>query len=85
VSAAGGPPFDAKEPANHRWLVELNVAIDDAGAVFDDMMRPLRERELGPVKHRELHGDAWSKIMHLLGRLVPEGGEPPRQEGGGMH
>ncbi|APR84687.1 Hypothetical protein A7982_10036 [Minicystis rosea] len=70
-------PFDPSDPeALRRWLVELNVALDDVGAIAEDMLRPTRKRELGPVKHRELYEDGWGKIMSLLGRSAPPPGAP---------
>lgn len=64
-------PFDPNDPAVRRWLVDLNVTLDDADAVVRDMLRAPQQRELGPVKHRELYREAWEKLMSLLGRALP--------------
>ena len=75
-------PFDPGDPESmRRWLVELNVALDDVGAIAEDMLRPHRKRELGPVKHRELYDDGWEKIMSLLGRSAPGSSEPDTEDG----
>ncbi|MFT3774371.1 MAG: hypothetical protein QM820_54120 [Minicystis sp.] len=71
------PPFDPSDPKLHGWLVSLNVALDDIDAISRDMLRPLRRRELGPAKHREMYEDGWGKVMSLLGRDLP----PPEPEG----
>jgi len=62
------------------WLTHLRTAVADADAVTRDMLRVPADRELGPVKHRELYKGAASKIAHLLDNL-PEGDEP-RAPGG---
>ena len=48
------------------WLAALRAALADAHAVTMDLLRPLRERELGHVKHRELYGDAEQTLDELL-------------------
>ncbi len=70
-------PFDVNDPAVHRWLVELNVALDDMRAVADDMFRKKRRRDLGRRQHRDLFKGGWRKAMSLVGRTPPE---PPAPE-----
>ena len=73
------PPPAAKSPSIPRphldwtdrvavltWLAALRAALADAHAVTVDLLRPLRERELGHVKHRELYGDAEQTLDALL-------------------
>ncbi|MFT3765691.1 MAG: hypothetical protein QM820_09270 [Minicystis sp.] len=54
------------EAAVREWLSNLRVAFADADAVTADMLRPLRQRELGHVQHRNMYGDAKKSILHLL-------------------
>ena len=53
------------------WLAAVRAALDDAHAVTVDLLRPLRERELGHVKHRELYGDAQQALDELLAFATP--------------
>ncbi|MFT3774830.1 MAG: hypothetical protein QM820_56500 [Minicystis sp.] len=69
-------PFNPQDPAVRAWLVSLNVALDDIDAVTRDLLRPLRQRELGHLKHLELYDDGWSKIMRMMGRDLPPDPEP---------
>jgi hypothetical protein len=57
------------------WLDRLRRAWDDADAVGQDMLRPPRERNLGPVKHRELYAPAADAIEWLLAH-PPDDGAP---------
>lgn len=52
--------------ARRAWLAALTAAIDDDIAVTDDMLRPLRDRRLGPAEARRIHGEATSAIRALL-------------------
>jgi len=65
-----------------RWLLDLRVAVDDAGAVTEDVLRPLRKRDLGRVKHRQLYRDACEKIAGVLDYAdpPPPGGSEPEGE-----
>lgn len=45
-------------------LIEMRVAYDDDAAVLEDMLRPLRERELGQALHQKHHVDARDKFIH---------------------
>ncbi|APR82512.1 Hypothetical protein A7982_07861 [Minicystis rosea] len=51
-------------------LVELRVSFDDADAVTEDMLRPPRQRALGPALHRDNYTDAKQKILEVLDRLL---------------
>ncbi len=66
-----------------RVLLDLRVAVDDADAVTEDMLRAPRRRELGPVLHRKNYGEARGKITSAIEYLfrLAEPGAPP--EGGG--
>ena len=76
------PSLDwADELAVRRWLLDMRVAIDDADAVVNDVLRPARERELGHVQHRKLYGDARRAVVELLDYASP----PPFGEGGQTH
>jgi len=66
------PRLDVTNPtAVATWLAALRAALADAHAVTEDLLRPLRERELGHVKHRELYGDAIHTIDELLTFATP--------------
>ncbi|MFT3776251.1 MAG: hypothetical protein QM820_63715 [Minicystis sp.] len=69
-----------------RVLVDLRVAVDDADSVAADMMRPPRQRELGPVLHRVQYREARGKIVEQIAylmRMAEEAG--PTGEGGPPH
>jgi hypothetical protein len=71
-----------------RALVDLRVAFDDADAVTQDQMRPLRKREFGPVLAAHNYGDARSRVLAAhayLMRLVSVGepGDPSGNGGAG--
>jgi hypothetical protein len=71
-----------------RWLVNLRVAIDDADSVVEDMLRPPRERELGPALHREQYAEAHQQIRGLLAFAEPpesERGDPAGSGGSPAH
>lgn len=55
-----------------RTLADLRVAFDDADAIARDMLRPSRERELGPVLHRQNYDEARAKVVQLLAFITPE-------------
>jgi len=63
------------EASVRRWLVDVRTAFDDADAVAVDMLRPVRERELGHVQHRNLYGDARKALIELLEYAAQEGGD----------
>ncbi len=69
-------PFDPNDPGVHRWLVELNVAVDDIRCAVEDRLRKRRKRDLGHRQHVALIGGGFDKIDHLLGRKAP----PPAPE-----
>jgi hypothetical protein len=70
--------LDFANPAALRaWLVDLRVAVDDAGAVTEDLLRPHRERDLGNREHARLYGDARAKLAALLSYADP----PPEDNG----
>ncbi len=81
------PSLDWSDPiAVSRWLGALRVTIDDAAAIMEDMLRPPRDRELGPALHRQRYAETAGQIRQLLdAATVPEpDGEPgdPAGEGG---
>lgn len=49
-----------------QWFADLSAALDDASAVAEDMLRPYRERSLGPAEARRLHHEADESIRALL-------------------
>jgi hypothetical protein len=48
------------------WLRDLRSSLDDIDGVVRDMLREPGERELGPVYHREIYGEAWTRVTALL-------------------
>jgi hypothetical protein len=58
-------------------LVDLRVAVDDAGAVTTDMLRRPRRRELGPALHRRNYREARDKILGQIAYLLRLTEEPP--------
>lgn len=62
-----------------RALADLRVALDDADAVVQDMLRPPRRRELGPVLHATNYHDAHARILtahaYLTMLVRDDGGE----------
>ncbi len=70
-----------------RALVDLRVAVDDADAVTRDMLRSPRERELGPVLHRDNYSEARAKIAagfaFLMASVEPEPTDPAGSGGAG--
>ena len=59
--------------AVRRFVGDLRVAFDDAAGVTEDVLRPLRKRDLGHVEHRRLFTEAREKITHLLDYATPQG------------
>ena len=65
-----------------RALVDLRAAVDDSDAVTRDMLKASRERELGPVLHRDNYGEARAKIVSSFAYLTngldddPDAGDP---------
>ncbi len=49
-----------------RWLLDLRVALDDIDSVVNDMLRPVRERELGHAQHVTLYDDARQQAVQML-------------------
>lgn len=67
----GAPPFDPKDPEKlRRILLDLRVACDDIDSVVEDMLAPVRERELGHAKHRELYDEARRTVVELLEHML---------------
>jgi hypothetical protein len=68
-----------------RALVDLRVAVDDADAVAEDMLRAPRRRELGPALHRKHYTEARRKVtatISYLMRLVGGDGSAESSNGG---
>ena len=79
------PPdrLDFGDPAAvRRFIVDLRVAFDDAAGVTEDVLRPLRKRDLGHVEHRRLFTEAKKTIASLLDYADPPGGSEPEGESG---
>ncbi len=79
--------LDWSDPiAVSQWLGALRVTINDAAAVTEDMLRPPRDRGLGPALHRVRYAETAAQIRQLLDAAsVPEpDGEPgaPASNGG---
>lgn len=70
----------ANKYERRRWLGELVLAIEDGHAITEDMLRPARERELGPVLHRHNYGEARSKVAHLIAAAMDEEPSEPEEE-----
>jgi hypothetical protein len=67
-----------------RAVVDLRVAVDDADALAEDMLRSPRRRELGPVLHRKQYTEARRKVTaasSYLMRLVADGPTDPSSSG----
>jgi len=48
------------------WIEKMRTAFADADAVTRDLLRPLRQRELGHASHVELYDAAFSMVAYLL-------------------
>ena len=59
--------------AVRRFFVDLRVAFADAAGVTEDVLRPLRKRDLGHVEHRRIFTEAKEKIASLLDYATPPG------------
>jgi len=58
------PGLDFSDPAAiARWLGDLYDRFGDVDAVVTDMLAPPEARELGPVFHAGLYGDARGSIL----------------------
>lgn len=75
-----------------RVLVDLRVAVDDADAITEDMLRPARRRELGPVLHATNYREARARVlaahaflMRLTGDDGGEGGDAGGNGGSAAH
>ena len=76
-------PFDPNDPSTHRWLTEVNVALDDIRSAIKDRLRKRRKRNLGHRQHVALIGDGFDKIDQLLGRKPPP--PAPQQPASTLH
>ncbi len=81
------PALDWSDPiAVSKWLGALRVTLVDHLAITDDMLRPPRERELGPVLHRERARDTATQLRNLVDFATapePDDGEPGDPAGNG--
>lgn len=48
------------------WLGNLRASLKDADWTTTDMLRPKRERELGPKLHREHYEGAWHQVEQAM-------------------
>jgi len=48
------------------WLAGLRQSFSDADAVTRDLLRPPRQRELGPVLHADTYSKARAQILQAL-------------------
>ena len=61
------PSLDWNDPAAVSvWLAGLRLSWNDADAAALDMLRPPRERELGPALHRDHYQAARAQILQAL-------------------
>lgn len=71
-------PHDLDRALIRRALGDLRVAVDDVDAVAEDMLRPPRERDLGPVLHaanyRAARGKVTSTIAYLMSVIDGDAG-----------
>jgi hypothetical protein len=73
--------LDWSDPlAVSQWLGALRVTLGDHLAVVDDMLRPPRERALGPALHRERVGETATQLRQLLDAATAH--EPGDEETG---
>jgi hypothetical protein len=81
--------LDWSDPsAVSRWLLDLRAAIEDADSVVEDMLRPPKQRELGPALHRTQYAEAQRQILQLLdfaGATEPDRGDPAGSGGSPAH
>jgi hypothetical protein len=73
------PSLDWSDPvAVSRWLGAMRVTLEDHLAIMEDMLRPPRERELGPALHRQRADETAAQLRQLLdAATAPEpDGEP---------
>src|SRR5262249_2325841 len=80
------PALDWSDPtAVPKWLGALRSAIADADAIARDMLRPARDRELGPTMHREKYREAMNAIVQALDYATapePEDDDEPSDPAG---
>ena len=69
------PPDWTDEVFRTRLFTDLRTKVADMNAAARDMLRPPRERELGPVKHRELYEDASGAVEEMLSYALGEPGK----------
>jgi len=68
------------------WLGAVRVTLADHLAVVDDMLRPPRQRELGPAFHRERASETATQLRQLLDAATvpgPDDGEAEEPAGKG--
>ena len=79
--------LDWSDPiAVSQWLAGLRLSFNDADAAALDMLRPPRERELGPALHAEHYNAARAQILKALayaGAPEPEASEGETAKGTG--
>jgi hypothetical protein len=67
------------DPARRaEWLLGLRTDLIQADGITCDLLRPVRERELGQALHQELYAEAWARIaraMQLAGYPLDEPAE----------
>lgn len=75
-------PVDRADPALlRRALIDLRVAYDDGDAITTDLLKPLRERELGHLQHTRLYTESRDKVRKTTEWLLRAlGGDPPASE-----
>ncbi len=83
------PHLDWHNPiAVSAWLGALRVTLNDLDTVSQDMLRPPRERDLGPRLHAENYRAAWKQVVQAIEYATapepdPEDGEPGDPSGNG--
>jgi hypothetical protein len=64
-------PTEPVDPALlRRALLDLRVAYDDGDAITTDMLRPRRERELGPAQHARIYQESRDKVRQTVSWLL---------------
>jgi hypothetical protein len=83
------PALDWSDPVEvSKWLAGLRLSWNDADAAALDMLRPARQRELGPALHAQNYSAARKQILDALDYAAapePDGepGDPAGNGGGG--
>ena len=72
------PPDWTDEGFRRQFFGELREKLDDMNGSARDMLRSPEQRELGPVKHRELYEDAAASAAEMIAYALGEAAPAPR-------